>query len=143
MKKLYLIITCFLITFSSFGQVSGEQINELIDTLKASGKSDETIKEIINGAIDNPGLYNTLWKEFIDQANKQDSIKWAFLNDLNIKFKTFQTVDSSTISLGFSYDFSFDYANFKEKGQNRVSNSFGLKALGNVAFNTIQDLSVG
>jgi hypothetical protein len=135
MKKIYLIITCFLITFSSFGQVSGEQINGLIDTLKASGKSDETIKEIINGVIDDPGLYNTLWKEFIDQANKQDSIKWAFLNDLNIKFKTFQTVDSSTISLGFSYDFSFDYANFKEKGQNRVSNSFGLKALGNVAFN--------
>ena len=115
MKKVLLIVSCIIISVSSFSQITGENIDELIKTLKSSGKSEETIKDIMNGVIVDPGLYNKLWKELIDKANKQDSLKWNFLRNLNILFKTFQTADSANMSLGFSYDFRFNYVNFKEK----------------------------
>ncbi len=35
--------------------------------------------------------------------------------------------------MGFTYDFNFDYASFKENNKNRISNTLGLSATGNVA----------
>lgn len=134
MKKLYVLFVAILFATTVFSQTSGEQINELIEFLSSSGKSKESIKEIIKGSIDEPDLYNDLWKKLVEEAMNQDSSQWEFLNDLNIEFKTFQAADSSSSSLGFSYDFDFDYAKFEKKGNSRVSNSFGLTAKGNVAF---------
>jgi len=133
-KILTTIIVVFVSITSAFSQFSDNQINDVVKTLKAGGKSDEEIKNTVNGIINNPELYNSLWKNFIDQACKQDSTKWKLLKDFNIQFKTFQTTNNPSISLGFTYDFNYDYAKYTEHNKNRISNSFGLSAKGNVAF---------
>jgi len=136
-KLLFIIVTCFSFLTSYSQNISEHQLNQIISILKTQGKSDEQIKNAVNGIINNPDLYNELWKKFIDQAYKSDSTKWKFLNDLNVQFKTFQATDNAPAALGFTYDFNFDYAHFKESDnhKNRISNSFGLSAKGNVAFN--------
>jgi hypothetical protein len=116
-------------------QVSDKQINDLVIVLKASNKTEDEIKNTINGIIKNPELYNTLWQNFLKQSYISENKKFKFLDDLNIAFKTFQSKDSSTTSLGFTYDFNFDYAKFIEKDKHRISHTFGLSAKGNVAFN--------
>lgn len=136
MKKYILILLMIITTILSANcQVSDKQINDLVTTLKASNKSEEEITNTLNGIIKNPGLYNTLWQNFFKQSYKSENKKFKFLNDLNISFKTFQSKDSSTTSLGFVYDFNFDYAKFIEKREHRISHTFGLSAKGNVAFN--------
>lgn len=133
--RLFLILSFLMIlSFRVSAQRDSLKLNDIVNRLMASGKSDETIKEIMNGVIKDPGLYDGLWNEFIQQVD--DSSKWALIPDLNVDFKTFQNVDSTATSLGFSYDFGFDYAKFQEKGKQRISKSFGIKARGNVAFNS-------
>ncbi|MDJ1498910.1 hypothetical protein QNI19_38640 [Cytophagaceae bacterium DM2B3-1] len=136
-KFLFIIITCFSFLASYSQSISNHQLNQIISILKTQGKSDEEIKNVVNGIINNPDLYNGLWKEFIEQAYKSDSTKWKFLKDLNIQFKTFQATDNAPTALGFTYDFDFDYAYFKESNDHkfRLENSFGFSAKGNVAFN--------
>jgi len=134
MKKLILILlVCFSIS-PVFSQISNNQINELIKALDASGKSKEDLENTVNGIINNPELYNSLWKNFIDQAFHKDSATWLFLKDMNVRFKTFETTDNPGTALGFTYDFNFDYATYREADRNRISSSFGISAKGNVAF---------
>lgn len=134
MRKILLIILTLFVTTLSFAQISDNQITELTNHLKSLNKDDEAIKEIIDGIIDSPDLYNDVWKILVDNAIKSDSVKWKYLDDLNLKFKTFQTEDNSNTTLGLSYDFSFDWANFKDTNDRRMSQTFGLDAKGNIAF---------
>ncbi|MFL9844056.1 hypothetical protein [Flavobacterium rhizosphaerae] len=136
MKKHYLVLLLFFfISFSGYAQISDKQINDLVTVLRAANKSEDEIKNAVDGIIKNPELYNTLWQNFIKQSYISEDSKFKFLNDLNITFKTFQSKDSTTTSLGFSYDFNFDYAKFIEKDRHRISHTFGLSAKGNVAIN--------
>lgn len=135
MRNVLAIVLIILISATSaFSQFSGNQINEVVNSLKVGGKSDEEIKNTVNGIINDPDLYNSLWKNFIDQALIQDSVKWKLLKDFNIQFLTFQNTDYPTTTLGFTYDFNFNYAKYEEHHKNRISNSFGISAKGNVAF---------
>lgn len=134
MIKARLFVMLILCSTTCYCQVSKNQINELVKVLKASLKTEQEIKQIIDGIIHDPQLYNSIWKNFVDQANTSDSIKWKWLRDLNLQFKTFQTVDNPNASLGLTYDINFDYANFQKQGQNRTSSKFGFSATGNVAF---------
>jgi hypothetical protein len=134
MKKYLICALVGIISISANSQIANNQINDLIKTLKVGGQSDEEIKNTVNGVIISPDLYNTLWKNFLDQAFKEDSAKWKLLKEFNIQFKTFQTTDNPITSLGLTYDFNYNYAKFKESSDNRISNSFGLSARGNVAF---------
>ena len=136
MKKYILTFLVIISTIISANcQVSEKQINDLVTVLKASNKTEDEIKNTINGIIKNPELYNTLWQNFLKQSYISENKKFKFLDDLNIAFKTFQSKDSSTTALGFTYDFNFDYAKFIEKDKNRISHTLGLSAKGNVAFN--------
>ena len=139
MKKYFLTLLVVISTFLSANcQVSDKQINnlnDLVTVLKTSNKTEDEIKNTINGIINNPELYNTLWQNFLKQSYISENKKFKFLDDLNIAFKTFQSKDSSTTALGFTYDFNFDYAKFIEKDKHRISHTFGLSAKGNVAFN--------
>ncbi len=123
-------------TLTSYSQViADKQLNNFVEYLKSKKVSDEEINKVVSGLVENPDLYNNLWKNFIDQALKSDSTKWKFLKDLNVQFKTFQATDNQPSALGLTYDFNFDYAKFSEKDNHRNSHSFGLTAKGNVAFN--------
>jgi len=135
MKKIFSILIFCCFTLTGYSQISESQINQLVQSLKAGGQSEDEIKATVNGIVNNPDLYNTLWKYFLDQAAKSDSAKWIFLKDLNVQFKTFQATDNTPASLGFSYNLNFNYAEFKELNKNRISHSFGLATNGNVAFN--------
>lgn len=136
MKKIILILIVSVFTVDSYSQVFDNQINSLIRTLETSGRTNDEIKNAVNGVIDNPDLYNNLWKNFIDQAYKKDS-SWSYFKDMNIQFKTFQATDNAPTGLGFTYDFNFDYAKFTESSnhKSRISHSLGITAKGNVAFN--------
>lgn len=134
MIKAHLLIVFMLCSMACYCQVSSNQINELVKVLKANLKTEQEIKQIIDGIIHDPQLYNSLWKNFVDQASMSDSAKWKWLRDLNLQFKTFQTDDNPNASLGLTYDINFDYANFRKQGKNRVSGKFSFSATGNVAF---------
>jgi len=135
MKNSLATIAVLLILIpSAFSQHRGNQLNDVVKALRASGESEEGIKNTVNGIINNPNLYNALWKNFIDQTYRVDSVKWELLKDFNLQFKTFQTTDNVVTSLGFTYDFNYDYAKYTEHEKNRISKSFGLSAKGNVAF---------
>ncbi len=135
MKKIFFILIFAGYSLAGNCQVSESQLNQLLKFLKDNGKSDADIKATVDGIVKDPEFYNTLWKFFIDQAEKKDSSKWAFLKDLNLQFKTFQATDNTPASIGFSYDLNFDYAEFKEYKKSRFSHSFELATNGNVAFN--------
>ncbi|AHF17023.1 hypothetical protein [Niabella soli] len=131
----FLVIISAVLSANSQEAMSNQQINRLVMTLKAANKKEDEIKTILNGIIKDPDLYNTLWQDFLKQSYTNKNKKFQFLDDLNIAFKTFQSKDSTTTSLGFSYDFNFDYAKFIEKDKSRISHTLGLSAKGNVAFN--------
>jgi hypothetical protein len=136
MKKSLIICSILVLnTFIVISQVSEKQINGLVVALKANNKSESDIKNILNGIIKNPELYNTFWSNFLKQSYISENDKYKFLNDLNISFKTFQSKDSTKSSLGFAYNFNFDYAKYVEVDNHRISHSFGLSTKGNVAFN--------
>lgn len=134
-KYIFTFLVIISTSLSTYCQVSDNQINDLVTFLKSSGKTEDEIKNTINGIIKNPELYNTLWQNFLKQSYISKNNKFKFFNDLNIAFKTFQSKDSSTTSLGFTYDFDFDYAKYIEKDKHRISHIFSLSAKGNVAFN--------
>ena len=140
--KANLLIVSVLAIVTSYGQVPDEQLDELIEKLRSVQKTEAEIKAIIEGIIDDPDLYNSYWKNLIDQASGEDStgiasngFKWNWLRDLNLHFKTFQTEDNPNASLGFSYDVNFDLARFQRLENLRTSTKFGFSATGNVAFN--------
>ncbi|WP_430403691.1 hypothetical protein [Fluviicola sp.] len=135
MKKIYFTIIIGFITLTSYSQVIADrQLNNFVDYLKRKNVSEEEINNMVSGLVENPDLYNNLWKNFIDQAIKGDNTKWKFLNDLNVQFKTFQATDNQPTALGLTYDFNIDYAKFSEKDSYRNSHSYGLTAKGNIAF---------
>jgi hypothetical protein len=134
MKKIIFITLTLFVTTFSFGQISDNQITELTKKLEQLNIDDGEIIEIIDGIKDSPELYNDVWKFLVDNAIKSDSAKWKYLDDLNLQFKTFQTEDNSITTLGLSYDFSFDWANFKDTSINRRAQALGLEAKGNIAF---------
>ena len=119
MKKIILVLFVSFIAVDAYSQISQSQINRLVTTLKTGGRTDDEIKNAVNGVIKNPDLYNNLWKNFIEQAYKKDS-SWSFLKDLNIQFKTFQATDNAPTGLGFTYDISFDYAKFTESTNHKA-----------------------
>ena len=129
-----LFTTITLFSQTQKGKFLDEIIQPLIEKMKAGELSKETIKETLNETIKNPELYDQAWKQIIDYVIQQDSA-WNFLNDLNIKFKTFQSVDQLSSSLGVAYNFNFNYAKFTKKEKYRTSNALSLKLNGNVAFN--------
>jgi hypothetical protein len=136
MKKIILIcLTIVFNTFLAYSQVSEKQINSLVGVLKANNKSESDIKNILNGIIKNPGLYNSIWSNFLKQSYISENDKYKFLNDLNVSFKTFQSKDSTKSSLGFTYNFNFDYSKYVEIDNHRIAHTFGLSTKGNVAFN--------
>ena len=129
-----LFTTITLFSQTQKGKFLDEIIQPLIEKMKAGELSKETIKETLNETIKTPELYDQAWKQIIDYVIQQDSA-WNFLNDLNIKFKTFQSVDQLSSSLGVAYNFNFNYAKFTKKEKYRTSNALSLKLNGNVAFN--------
>lgn len=140
MKLSYWILVVFFLVGSQLNaQDTNNEVgtlNDLVELLKQAGKSDKEIGAIIEGVLENPDLYNKTWNWVIEKLNN-DEDKWGFLKDLNIDFKTFQAQeDSSLTSLGFAYDFSFDWSKFKESEKNRrTQHSFSINTKGNVAFN--------
>lgn len=138
MRKILTLVVLFttitLFSQTQKGKFLDEIIQPLIEKMKAGELSKETIKETLNETIKNPELYDQAWKQIIDYVIQQDSA-WNFLNDLNIKFKTFQSVDQLSSSLGVTYNFNFNYAKFTKKEKYRTSNALSLKLNGNVAFN--------
>jgi hypothetical protein len=130
MKKLiYLIITLVPIYRLD------AQDRDLFD-LKKSQKLKEEMTAIVKGATKDPQLYNTIWSEFLKRVAAKDSLKWRFLNDMNVEFKTFEAQDKIPASLGFSYKLDLKYGKYTE---NLANHSRGAQALnfsttGNVAF---------
>ncbi len=135
MKKTLILIALLFMSFGSYAQFNGSQLDETVKSLSLRGLSNEAIKDVLNGTLNNPQLYNDAWKSLIDYAIKKDSTRWDFLNDLNIQFKTFQSINNNSSALGFSYDFNFNYSNFVKKDNGRISNTLSFKLNGNVAFN--------
>lgn len=131
MKKIFLSLALATIMAGATAQTTLDDASKII---KANEGKDEGFKTAIASVIKDPDLYNHIWKRLIDSLAGDKKQPWNFLRDLNIKFKTFQTEDNPSTSLGLSYDFNFDYAKYSEKALRRSEVSFGLSATGNVAF---------
>ena len=102
--------------------------------MSLEGLSKEAIKDFLDKKIDDPDLYNDVWNSFLKYISKKDSALWNLSKDLNIIFKTFQANGTKASVLRFSYDFTYNYNNFKRKQHGRISNAFNFKAKGNISF---------
>lgn len=135
MKKIFFLL---MLTYSSscFAQPQQNSQLDLVKTIKQFIDDPEAIKAAVNAAVKDTNLYNTVWQYFISQSFISDSSsKWHFFKDMNVKFKTFQSEDSTKASIGFSYDFNLSYARYKETKKGKNSMSLNFAAQGNVAFN--------
>jgi hypothetical protein len=139
MKRILIILALFIstVSFSQIGKTLEENLQPLLEGFK-EGKIDKaTIMAEIKKVVDNPDLYNDVWQQFLSQITSKNDKAWKLLNDLNIKFKTFQSVNNSNSSLGFSYNFNYNYTNAIKKENSQISNTISLKFNGNVAFDRI------
>ena len=135
MKKIIVFLISFVLCCQLiYAQTNSSSIQEIAGALSKRGFSTDQIKEVLKGIIQDPDLYNDLWKSFLDLSVVKDNSKFNFLRDLNIKFKTFKSDDTAVTALGFSYDFKYDFAKFKGSHSRRL-HDFGITANGNVAFN--------
>ncbi len=100
-----------------YGDLIG-RLNHYIDSLKAD-----------------PDSYDRVWKIVVDRVNEKDSTFGTWLNGLDLDFKTFQTKDSSALSLGVSYDLNIERAWVTENDQRINGLSLSLSSRGNIAFN--------
>jgi hypothetical protein len=135
MKKVIILIALCIssLSYAQVGKTLEENLQPLLESFKEGKLDKETIIAEIKKTIDDPALYNNLWQQLVDNLIKKDKA-WSFLNDLNVDFKTFQSVKNSNSSLGVSYDFNYNYANFVKKENSQISNTISLKFSGNVAF---------
>jgi len=136
MKRIILLLLFGFKTLTCFSQqIDNKHLNSIVAFLQTQKVNDAEITKIVNRLIENPDLFNGLWKDFINQATKSESLKWKFLNDLNAQFKTFQATNNQPSALGMTYDFNFNYAKYIDKSNSRGSHTFGLSTKGNIAFN--------
>jgi hypothetical protein len=135
MKKVIILIALCIssLSYAQVGKTLEENLQPLLESFKEGKLDKETIIAEIKKTIDDPALYNNLWQQLVDNLIKKDKA-WSFLNDLNVDFKTFQSAKNSNSSLGVSYDFNYNYANFVKKENSQISNTISLKFSGNVAF---------
>ena len=134
MKKLLFVIILAFTIQSTAQQEFGQTIEETVKAMSLKGLSEEAIKDFLDKKIDDPKLYNDVWNSFLKYISKKDSALWNLSKDLNIIFKTFQANGSNASALGFSYDFTYNYSNFKKNNKSSTSNTFSFKAKGNVSF---------
>jgi hypothetical protein len=127
----------FIITIGANAQI--KTASDLVDTATGlTGNEGAGIKQMINNKIDslkeNPEFYNKIWNFLVGRLGEDDEKLAAWLNDLNLDFKTFQNEDSSKASLGVSYDFKIERGSIREDGNIRNAWSGGLQLNGNIAF---------
>lgn len=141
MKYIYafLVLICCCATQLSAQDTSNQRVgnvSKLAKLLHKFGTSPEEIKLIIKGVIENPELYDEAWSRLINTIEESERDNWGFLKDLNMDFKTFQSQeDNALTSLGFSYDFSFDWSKYSESENSvRTQHSLSVGTKGNVAF---------
>ena len=95
----------------------------------------DNLKIKFDSIKNSPESYNKIWTIVVEKINNQDSTLGKWLNDLNIDIKTFQSQDTSTTSIGFSYDLNIEKGKIKEKKKLRNGTSIAFESVGNVAFN--------
>ena len=139
MKKIVVFLLGCMLSFQTYAQLAqGLTLEQSADSIlpKAiKGLGEKVVQNILSGSLNEPEFYNETWKTLVNYAVAKDSAKWNFLKDLNIKFNTFQSTTSNASALGFTYDFTFNYAKYKEREKSRESQALSFKASGNVSFN--------
>ena len=134
MKKLLLLAFGLMLSLQISAQQNvGQTLEGSAQALSLKGLGEEAVKDFLNKNMDDPELYNDTWQSLVNYAISKDSAKWAFLRDLHIVFKTFQSTSGAS-ALGFEYDFSFNHATYKDNDKSRTSNSVNFNATGNVSF---------
>lgn len=133
----------FLAVFMTGAQAFSQVVNTIddVEAITSATISDSTLKDELIGELtnkvdslkDNPEFYSKVWKFIVERITKNDSSAGRWLNELSLDFKTFQNEDSSSTSLGFSYDASLERAWIKEKNSHRNGTSVAFNAQGNVA----------
>ena len=90
--------------------------------------STEDFKKKLKAIVNSPDLYNDAFAKLrlVDKANK------GYLNDLDLKFKTFET-EGQPLSLGFEY--KYDNSWTKVAKEAKFARTFSIDFNGNVAFN--------
>jgi hypothetical protein len=130
MRKLIYLIVILISAYQL-----GAQDRDLLDIKKSEVLKEEMVA-IVKGVAKDPELYNTFWGEFLKRVAKKDSVKWRFLSDMNIEFKTFEAQDKIPASLGFSYKLDLKYGKYTENlaKHSRGAQALNFSANGNVAF---------
>lgn len=75
----------------------------------------DPIKEKIDSLKNSPDFYEKIWDFIIQRINTRDTTIGAWLNDLDVDFKTFMAQDSARVSLGFAYDLKLERARIRER----------------------------
>ncbi|MBR8534673.1 hypothetical protein KDU71_03810 [Carboxylicivirga sediminis] len=140
----YLIIAfSLLLSISVFSQTNNLK-TDIDSAIFNSGLDSTLVNELltkntqlferIDSLKDDPDFYDKTWNKLVKEISDSDSTIGYWLNSLNIDFKTFQSEDSTSASLGLSYNFSIERGKLypKEFGKNGISCAFS--SVGNIAF---------
>ncbi len=127
--KLILLILILCASNGVNGQSFGRTITENYKLTK------NEIKDRIDSLSKDPKNWNTLLMFIENYVTKKDSSYGKWLSDLNLEFKNFQNQDSTSSSIGFSYDLNLERARIVEKGNLKNGKSISFESKGNVAFN--------
>ena len=138
MMRLILFVVAFTIMVQASCQVVNsidevETIASIIPDTVLKNDLIEGLQNKIDSIKDKPEYYNKVWKFIVERIARDDSSAGRWLNELNVDFKTFQNEDSTSTSLGFSYDLNLERAWIKEKNSVRTATSLAFSAQGNVA----------
>lgn len=126
MKKL-LVFGFLLVSVFSFSQTNIKSVDENYKDFLSS------IEKKVDSLLQDPDNWDMALDLLEKELTKKDSsLKW--LSDLNIDFKSFQNADSSSSSLGFSYDLNIERAKIMDKDKIRIGKSISFESKGNVAF---------
>jgi len=140
MSTLKKIIPVLLLSISIFSQAQDSSfLNSLKDKLVPLLVTEDGInvsktkfKTIANTILNDPEVYNEIWNRVHNSI--RDSSERLWINNLNIKFKTFQANDSNKTSLGFEYKWNYDINKNKNTDYEDAEFLAKIVANGNIAF---------
>lgn len=130
MKTEIFLIVCVLF-FSAYvsGQINSGVLNNHYTA------NNNAMKDRMDSLSTDPNEWMLILGIIEDYVTKKDSMYGAWMNGLNVEFKTFQNQDSSQSSLGFSYDLNVERAKITTHGSYRKGQSISIASSGNLAFN--------
>lgn len=133
MKNIFTFCLFFCLSLTCLAQQNVYEKLKAIYAQFENRNADSFAKEALSQVYPNADLLNGIFKQQLQRIKDSRKNTYLFLKDLDIRFKTFQSVNLPA-SLGFSYNYENTWLKNKIKPSSSYYHSLNLAFKGNVAF---------